>query len=480
MKIRTPSLKRSLLSLIAVTVLVGISSPANGVLFATASAASTPALGSPTSASSHTTGSTSIDPRVAAALKWSAPDQVDTSLPFTDSLTYTPYSYPVGTSTVAQPCWPTNVSSGSCTSRNAIACPTTTLCLVANGQNILASTDPSGKASSWFVLHNALGTADPVETGTTYTLDSSDTITSIACNPSTPILCVAVDTSGDAFVDESVTNGAWAISPTGPWTTETSSQTVGTFDGIACPCNVPIDTIKQQSGTLSYGTPVNCTAASPCWIPNALTSVSCPTASTCVATDQSGYILDTIGLQNNGSSPTMPAWTVESISQTTGFFLGASCAAAAPCLLPVDDIVQTTGTSYGLSCAALTPCYLPTSINAIACPQITQCLIVDSQGNLFISSNPTSSASWGASIPVDRPTFVPVPIVAIACPSSSLCIAGDVNGNLLTSVSPQTASASSWVLTSQDSGNSIQAIYCPSITACYVADNKGNVLHGTS
>ncbi len=445
----------------------------------------------------------------APALAWSSPTQIDTALPLATTTPYVPFSYDItptvgSAQTVSSPCWPSNTSAPTCSARDSIACPTTTLCIAADGQNIIATYEATGRASSWFVVYSAVGTNQPVDNGPAF---PGNTITSLACNSSSttnPVLCVASDSGGNIFIDESAVNGSWVINPTGPWTEETTSVTNGYYlSGTACtsasPCRVPVDSSAIYSGTVANngaGQPTyseTCSASNPCWIPNPLTQITCPSISTCYGVDEDGYVVYSSSLDNNGfNSTTFPTWTLVTSNPTvtslppgdTGSFLGTACSTTTPCDVPVDHATITSGTQFGQSCSTTAVCWLSTAIDAISCPSAAVppaavCVATDSLGNILPSPTPQSPPTWSI-VPVDNPTFVPVPIDSIQCPSSSVCIATDVDGNILTSSTSPPSLPGDWTITSQDSGNILESASCPSSTLCVVSDNKGNILYGTS
>jgi hypothetical protein len=154
------------------------------------------------------------------------------------------------------------------------------------------------------------------------------------------------------------------------------------------------------------------------------------------------------------------------------------------------------------------------SLNAVSCvPVTTECVVTDSEGNAFYSTNVSStvSATWkswsGPSSPseaVSCPTsmlcvladgkaekggggniyyatsfggtwneaFAPTwGIDAISCPTSSLCVAGQAEGFIHYTTNP----ASSEWKTIGIASSAINAVYCLSTSFCAVVDNTGEV-----
>jgi hypothetical protein len=119
-----------------------------------------------------------------------------------------------------------------------ISCPTTTLCLISAGFELIASSDPAGGASAWSAYHppfgnylngascspggvcaavddagNVLTSADPAAASPTWTSQDVDGTTSIQA-VSCPGDCVALDTFGHVLTSASPqAAGSWTVSP---------------------------------------------------------------------------------------------------------------------------------------------------------------------------------------------------------------------------------------------------------------------------
>lgn len=104
------------------------------------------------------------------------------------------------------------------------------------------------------------------------------------------------------------------------------------------------------------------------------------------------------------------------------------------------------------------------------------CVVVDANGNVLTSSNPTGgAAAWTVTL-VDRPDIEVSTrggLAGVSCPSSSLCVAVDVNGNVVTSSNP-TRGAGAWTLTNVDGGNELRDVSCPNVSLCVGVDADGN------
>lgn len=123
----------------------------------------------------------------------------------------------------------------------------------------------------------------------------------------------------------------------------------------------------------------------------------------------------------------------------------------------------------------------PGILSGLSCGARSLCVGVDqSTGEGFIddvvtSTKPTSSGSWHATQLAADPS---VTINAVACPSQSLCIVGDTSGLVETSRDPA-GGESRWASASIDPGRSITSLSCVSSTLCVAAENGGRVLVGT-
>lgn len=110
---------------------------------------------------------------------------------------------------------------------------------------------------------------------------------------------------------------------------------------------------------------------------------------------------------------------------------------------------------------------------AVACPTTTLCVIADGKeaagGNLYYAT------SFGGAF---TSAFSPAAGVdAISCPSASLCVAGhDGNGNFAYSNSP---GSTAWELQKQGEA-AIKGVFCLSTSFCAMADSEGRVHIATS
>lgn len=156
----------------------------------------------------------------------------------------------------------------------------------------------------------------------------------------------------------------------------------------------------------------------------ALSSISCPTTSLCVAVDEAGAKLTTSDPMSKTS-----AW------QT-----------------PVEiDEGQ--------------------ALTAVSCTQEALCVAVDQAGNALASTDPTAAAANWKLSDIDPGNQ----LSAVSCPNSSLCVAVDDTGRVIASADPQ-ASAPTWSETEIDSSGSLTAVSCASSELCVSVDDQGQAL----
>ena len=157
----------------------------------------------------------------------------------------------------------------------------------------------------------------------------------------------------------------------------------------------------------------------------AMSSVSCPTPTLCVAVEAAGHVA-------TSTNPTggAAAWDVAAISDN--------------------------------------------QLNAVSCASPSLCVAFDIEGNALISTNPTGGASAWESVSADGGSFVR----AVSCPSTSLCVAVDSSGNVAYSTSPANTS-SAWTVENVQPNGGLDAVSCSSESLCVTADD-GSVVTSTN
>jgi hypothetical protein len=315
------------------------------------------------------------------------------------------------------------------TAIDAMACPSTRLCLaVDRSGKVLWSTHPAGGSRTWLAAK----------------VDGGNELTGIAC-PSTG-LCVAVDGAGNVITSQNPTGGqaAWRV--------------------------VKIDSSATQANTDTTGSVL-------------LRGVSCPSTGLCVAVDGAGNALAS-------TNPTGPAaaWTIAHADADRSYgcggtgltcqppLVGVSCPSIALCAA-VDfsgNILTTRNpTAPGPWNSAPTDGNRLSSLWGISCPLVGFCATVDGTAGRAITFNPAVPT-------VQHARALPDALYGIWCQSASLCLASvhtraGLSG-LLGSYNP-TAPASTWSLSSL---GAINTVACPSAAMCVAGDDQGHVAAGVT
>lgn len=165
---------------------------------------------------------------------------------------------------------------------------------------------------------------------------------------------------------------------------------------------------------------------------NDLTSVSCPSASLCVAGETGGNVV-------TSTNPTggAGAWTVADASES-----GAT-------------------------------------IKGVSCPSASLCVAVDSGGNVVTSTNPTGGAgAWSVAHVGGPGTGISAGLISVSCPSASLCVAVDYDDGVVTATNP-TGGAGAWSVTHVEKAGIFNAVSCASTSLCVIVDLIGDVVVGT-
>lgn len=217
---------------------------------------------------------------------------------------------------------------------------------------------------------------------------------------------------------------------------------------------VPVSASAATGGGLTWSAPTLIDGATPYASPPQDTGVACPTADLCALVDSNGDIVS-----STRPFTTAPRWQVTHIPVASAPASGA-CGANGPPDFCFADIACPSATL----CVAVGS-YDPTAAGAGAAGPIT--------GGIESSTTPTGGPrAWA--LTDTEPGAV---IEDVACPSITLCVAVDSEGAALVSTDP--AKPLSWTRERIDSGRSLQAITCPTIKLCVAVDNSGNAVAST-
>jgi hypothetical protein len=212
-----------------------------------------------------------------------------------------------------------------------------------------------------------------------------------------------------------------------------------------------------------------------------LSSVSCPSSSLCVAVDDAGDAwVDT----EPGRAGTI--WQELGIDATHSL-TGVSCASDSLCVAVDDEgraLVATvpTGGASAWRSRLVDPSLGPVSVS-VSCTPTGLCVAVDAAGNSLASANatadvgggPGSGATW-SSTPID--TLRAPTSLSVSCAATGLCVAVDAAGYVLGSDDPAAAAPAWHEEVSVDPGTPLTSVACVSTGFCAAVDGSGRVLIG--
>jgi len=293
----------------------------------------------------------------------------------------------------------------------AIACPTSQLCVSVGGNEISTSTNPTGPASAW----------------TTSQIPASG-LFGVTC--ASVSFCVAV---GNSYI-------ATTTNPTGGPSAWSVATIPGSHDffGVSCPSESLCVVADSEGGNVATST--NPTGGASAWQvaqvdPHQfISSVSCPSANLCVAPDASGYVL-------TSTNPTggQGAWTPTNING--GFLTRSSCPTTGLCVIGSLNGISSSTNPTGGSAAWTSGPITNTNqgFTGVSCPTTTLCVAAGSQGDIATTTNPSAGPSAWSATEIDPPTTTPASITeAIQAYDSqgtiTLDTAGPGSGGALTNL----------------------------------------------
>jgi hypothetical protein len=246
----------------------------------------------------------------------------------------------------------------------AISCPGgLSFCAAfdSNG-NVFYSSDPLSQPATW----KTYAALNEIFGGNTGSGENTDQADALACAPPStsdapPAFCLVADTHGNLA-----------------YTTEITSA-------------------RDEFGGLTWSPPYS---ADPSWDenePTAITSISCPSSSLCLATDELGNIIespDSVQQAQNNEQ-----WTVlNSIDAGAGSLNGSP------------------------------------GVRGISCPSTTLCLAVDGSGNVLYTETPAAVHQGGWTV---VSSLNPAGgITGISCPTTTECVLTDQGGDIQYGIAP--------------------------------------------
>jgi hypothetical protein len=341
----------------------------------------------------------------------------------------------------------------------AVSCPTTTFCM---------SAQAAGYAESW----------NGSNWSTSVKVAQAATLTTLSC-PS-PTFCLAGGTTGSgqpelySFHGSSWSSAAILTGPAGAMQVSCASisfclatghSTYRTFDGTSW-------SIELATG-------------------GQLRSLSCPTASFCLAADQLGKVYEFNGTgwsalaaidgfapwavsctaasfcaavgQTSAAVFDGTSWSIAGLVDVGRSLLSVSCASSTECRA-VDNqggVVSYDGNAWSLPVVAD-----PNGGAAISCASTGTCAVIDTSAKetaaMFDGTN------WSAPRVVD---LVPGDLDGVSCLATDFCVAVDTGGYALS------YDGTNWTLPVQiDGGTALTSVSCTAPSICVAVDGAGRAL----
>lgn len=237
---------------------------------------------------------------------------------------------------------------------------------------------------------------------------------------------------------------------------------------------IAIGAVAAGAATLRWSAPVAIDSP-PATATHAITAMSCPSPSLCVAGDGHGDIL-TATNPSGGTS----AWRATREVDPPDAIAGISCPTTRLCVAAGadGDIVSSTNPTGPRSSWKLAPAVVPRGAGfaAISCASPRLCVAADKSGHLLTSTHPTGGAhAWR------RATAAGLPrhdwLASVACPSSGLCVAIDALGqHVVHSTGPGTPWIATKIRTPRTATFSPPAIACPAVKLCVIVGNSSDLV----
>ncbi len=364
---------------------------------------------------------------------------------------------------------------------SAVSCPSTSLCVLAGGDagtTIAYSTHPAGGAATYSRgLVTSTGAKYPGAGG-------------LSCASATQ--CVVFASPNDYNIPTGqvvVTNR--------PMSTSTSDWPVFVVDGynglesVSCPSA----TVCVAGGTqMAVHTTANPTGGAAAWSATPLSiasdHVSCGATNECAVGDA------TFGDLAATSTPLSGGWVDvpkgEDESDEDGAIGTLACTAGPFCIAGVstsdsDDDTEgtrqlTTTDPTGSAAWAYGDGFLEGGVNgggrpaggvvtSLTCASPALCVAGDAKGGILTNTTPSNVTAWHYTR-VDGTAAVE----GLACPSASLCVGVDSQGRAIHSTHP---TAGEWSAVTIDKGFALTAVSCPATSFCVAVDGHGDAFEST-
>jgi len=348
--------------------------------------------------------------------------------------------------------WPETLGQQGDRAMEDVACPSTSLCVVAGHQASVFGahvwTSPTPGTGSW--TEETIG---------------QDAMASVSCPTSPSLLCVG----GGGYAGIRT-----ATDPTGnqfAWTRSWAVDGDNAFSRVACPAPalcVAVDTAGNVAATTdpaaSAPWPTTLVFGTPDAPADGFNDITCPSPSLCVAAMRSGRIATSTN-PVGGSG----AWTDASIGGAMEM-RGISCAGGL--CVAVDgagQVFSSTDPTGGDPAWSSGVTIASTGLTAISCASASLCVAIDDGGHLHVSTNPAGLESAWSDVALDG-GYV---LRDVACPATTLCVVIDAGAGVTTSVNP-TGGATAWTRVVA-SDFAVRDVTCPSVLLCVAVGYAGTI-----
>jgi hypothetical protein len=261
----------------------------------------------------------------------------------------------------------------------------------------------------------------------------------VSCHSSS--FCAAVDNHGNAFI---FTTGSG-------WQETTGAD--GTFDIASVSCSTATQCVAVDVAGFEFSYDGTSWGSTTQIDVHGATAVSCPTATFCGVDDPAGFALTS---SNGGTS-----WTTPTLVDTSGIAIkSVSCPTTTFCVA-VDALGNVMVDADGTWSA---PSSIDTNtLSGVSCASTTFCVAVDLSGKAF-TYNGTTWSQTGTD---------PHQLSSVSCTTrpSIFCAGVDNDGNVFT-----TTTGTSWTLTNEDGALDLTSVSCPTASFCAAVDGSGNAL----
>ena len=368
----------------------------------------------------------------------------------------------------------------------AVDCPTTSLCMLADGKETAGGTlyYATSLGGSWTKAYSPAYGVDAIScTSSSFCVNGQDdygyfrystspastsweleyqgeaSMKGVFCLSSS--FCAIADGVGDVHIADStsqIESSSW-----------TSTDVDGTtaLSGVACTSTTSCVAVDGAGNVINLVISGSIATATKHDIDgtNDLTAVTCTGSSTCVTVDNQGNVFVST---NHGET-----WTKELALGDK--LTSVSCSSASLCVA-----ADTTGNVTAFYPNATQSVDSGNSLNALSCvPGTTDCVVTDSAGKALYATNvsTTSPATWKTWTGPSGES----PSQAVDCPTSSLCLMADGKGTAGGNLYYATSLGGAWT-TAFEPGYGVNALSCSSSSFCIdgQGESGGYIRYSTS